>query len=303
MKFPCLIFASLSLATPAVMAEPSATLGGTLSATPTNSEDFEGLPAQASYDSPFVSSGFEFRTTTNTAFFIFPGTGIVGFPTNSLYAGAISGMVRIRFADGSNLEEVQLALGNGTGSTDPNDYYWIRTYAKGVFTGKDFQFTAPRGSTFTVSGGGFDELRVNTYHTLAALQSRSETALGAPSIDNVKAIKSLNASVDVKPGSPRNTINVRSQGSIDVAILGSPTLSVSTIDWTSVRFGATGSEASIDGYALQDVNGDGLLDSLLRFRTAGTGLRCTSTTATLKGRLNVGTFFSGSDTVRVTGCN
>lgn len=109
----------------------------------------------------------------------------------------------------------------------------------------------------------------------------------------------LTVAIDVKPGSFPNSINLKNEGRIPVAVLSTPTFDASSIDPKSIRFGAGGDEAQPMSSTLSDVNGDGRRDFVAQFSTKATGLACTSASATLKGKTRDGTDISGSDSVRI----
>jgi hypothetical protein len=112
----------------------------------------------------------------------------------------------------------------------------------------------------------------------------------------------LGVPIDIKPGSLPNSINPRSQGSIPVMVVTTPSFDAATVDATSVRFGATGSEASPEQSALEDEDGDGDLDLVLHFRTQQTGIVCGTTSASLTGQTLGGQPIEGTDSVRTVGC-
>lgn len=111
--------------------------------------------------------------------------------------------------------------------------------------------------------------------------------------------------IDVKPGTFPNTINLRSLGSIPVAIFSSPILDApSQVIQSSLKFGPTGSEASpaFCGTTAKDVNGDGRLDLVCHFDTQLTGFHLGDTRGILKGELTApGTAvpFMDTDSVRI----
>jgi hypothetical protein len=105
--------------------------------------------------------------------------------------------------------------------------------------------------------------------------------------------------IDVKPGRFPNKINPR-HGVVRVAILGTATFDVSTVDAATVRFGAK-SAAPLRS-AIKDVNADGMPDLVLAFRTAETGIQCGDTAASLSGLTNSGQTLKGTDSIQTVGC-
>lgn len=88
----------------------------------------------------------------------------------------------------------------------------------------------------------------------------------------------VDVGVDIKPYSQPNSINVKANGVIPVAILGSSTFDVNDVNLTTVRFAAVG---AFEGFepktykngpnagevmaAYEDANGDGITDLVLHF--------------------------------------
>lgn len=110
--------------------------------------------------------------------------------------------------------------------------------------------------------------------------------------------------IDIKPGSDPNSINLKSKGVIPVAILGSDSFDVTTVDVTTLEFGPDGASPAHDltdpvVYAdhFQDVNEDGFMDLVCHFRTKDTGIGSLDITATLTD----GTIFTGDDSVNIVG--
>jgi hypothetical protein len=111
----------------------------------------------------------------------------------------------------------------------------------------------------------------------------------------------LTVVLDVRPGSPENTINPKSQGVIPVAILSTNAFDASTLDPRNVRFGPN--RALATGKAqLDDVNGDGQSDILLHFRTQESGIQCGDTSVSITGETVDGIPIQGSDAIRTVGC-
>jgi YVTN family beta-propeller protein len=112
-------------------------------------------------------------------------------------------------------------------------------------------------------------------------------------------------SIDIKPGSDPNSINLCSNGTVPIAILGSDTLNVSNVNTDTLRF----AEAAVrvvgkkDPHALcsyEDVNGDYIDDLVCHYVTTDiAGIDGESTTATLNGELLDGTPIQGTDAVNI----
>lgn len=108
--------------------------------------------------------------------------------------------------------------------------------------------------------------------------------------------------IDIKPGSFPNSINPNSQGVIPVAILTTDTFDATTVDPSTVFFGATGTEAAPVQSALEDVDSDGDTDMILHFNTQDTGIQCGATAASLTGKTQSGQAIQGSDSIETVGC-
>ena len=109
--------------------------------------------------------------------------------------------------------------------------------------------------------------------------------------------------IDIKPHSFPNSINTKKDGRIPVAILSSSTFDApSRVDQTSLTFGPTGNEDSLDFCAgAEDVNGDGFLDLVCHFNTQATGFQKGDTQGILKGLTvdPIPAFLLGRDSVRI----
>ena len=108
--------------------------------------------------------------------------------------------------------------------------------------------------------------------------------------------------IDIKPGSQTNPINMKSLGKIPVAILSAPDFNaVTEIDRTSLTFGSTGDEHSLVACNKRgtDVNGDGLKDLVCHFKTKLTGFKLGDTEGILRGLTLGGVTIEARDVVRV----
>lgn len=110
--------------------------------------------------------------------------------------------------------------------------------------------------------------------------------------------------IDIKPGSFPNSINPHSRGNIPVAILSASGFDVpARVDASTLTFGRTGDERSLDFCNAEDVNGDGLADLVCHFDTQTAGFGAGDEQGILKG-LTVGSnplLLVGRDSVRIVG--
>jgi hypothetical protein len=115
--------------------------------------------------------------------------------------------------------------------------------------------------------------------------------------------------IDIKPGSDPNSINLGEHGVLPVAILGTSDLDVTAIDPATVKIGGVilktrGSmKAPKFAYSFEDVNSDGFTDMMTFFdvqQLVSEGvLQETTTELLLSGNLYVGSPILGSDSVNI----
>lgn len=76
--------------------------------------------------------------------------------------------------------------------------------------------------------------------------------------------------VDIKPGSEVNPVNLGSNGKLPVAVMGSAWFDVDAIDPTSVRLEGVAPDSGVAPvqYTIEDVDGDGYMDALYLFDMA-----------------------------------
>jgi len=113
----------------------------------------------------------------------------------------------------------------------------------------------------------------------------------------------IDVALDIHSGGAPNPINnTNGEGVISVVILTTETFHASTVNPTTIRFGATGTEASSVQSALEDVDGDGDIDMMLQFRIQNTTIQCGHTSASLTGQTFDGRAIKGSDSIVMEGC-
>lgn len=108
--------------------------------------------------------------------------------------------------------------------------------------------------------------------------------------------------IDMKPGSKRNPIDLRSNGKIPVAVLTSSSFDATQVNWETVTFGPGEATEAHQRSHVADVDGDGDMDSLLHFEMQRTGIRCGDEEVTLTGRTFDDSSFSGTDRIEIVQC-
>ena len=105
----------------------------------------------------------------------------------------------------------------------------------------------------------------------------------------------IEATVDIKPGSYPNSMNLGSRGVVPVAVLTTEGFDATTVDPVTVLFAG----AAPLRWAREDVDYDGDLDLVFHFKTRELNLDLESTEATLTGLTFDGIPFEGTDTVNI----
>jgi hypothetical protein len=111
----------------------------------------------------------------------------------------------------------------------------------------------------------------------------------------------LDIRIDVDPWSTKNEIRLGCNQAVKVAVLSSKTFDATRVQASSVTF--AGAAPTRNGrqwhYSIQDVNGDRLPDMLFKFHADKLQLKKTDTSAELKGKMQDGMTFRGTDRVKM----
>jgi len=132
----------------------------------------------------------------------------------------------------------------------------------------------------------------------------SATFIGVACLSTVVGLvpEALNVRMDIKPGDDENAINLKSRGSLPVAILSTTTFDARSIDVTFIRIAGAPVRAKPNGqlmFSFEDVNGDGLLDLVVQIDTAQLELTSNDTEAKLTARTKDGLNIVGHDSIRL----
>lgn len=115
----------------------------------------------------------------------------------------------------------------------------------------------------------------------------------------------IQVSVDIKPSSDPNSINLCSGGAVPVAILGSNTVSVEDVDTETLRFAelsvkVVGKKNPHELCSYEDVNGDSNDDLVCKYQmTDLAAMHGETTSAQVNGALLDGSPFTGTDSVNI----
>jgi hypothetical protein len=105
----------------------------------------------------------------------------------------------------------------------------------------------------------------------------------------------VEVTIDIKPGSDPNSINLNSKGGVLVAILTTEAFDASTVDPETILFAG----ATPVRWTMEDVDDDGDLDLLLHFKTQDLDLDENNTEATLTGKTYDNIPIQGTDSVNI----
>ncbi|HDZ44198.1 MAG TPA: hypothetical protein ENH80_09690, partial [Phycisphaerae bacterium] len=112
----------------------------------------------------------------------------------------------------------------------------------------------------------------------------------------------VSVSLDIKPGSDANSVNLKSMGLLPVVVYGSEELDVTEISLDTLLLNGVGPRLMPDGswhVSFEDVDGDLLLDLVIHFEMQALGIEPGMTDLTLTGLLMDGTGLQGADAIRI----
>jgi hypothetical protein len=204
--------------------------------------------------------------------------------------------VNANFEDGFPTPDACGGTSNATGKATP--YVSIFKDATGV----DFT-TAPDTGWYIAGGLTLDPSKFKpSDNEIYVLTEDYNTSGGVGHM--VFEVQKTPVSIDIKPGSYPNAVNINGNGVIPVAILGSADFDVTQIDVGSLSFGGFAVRIKAKGayqYSIQDVNDDSYPDLVCQFMDEGVGFiwEVGSGTASVTGKLKNGLPFQGTDTIKV----
>lgn len=168
---------------------------------------------------------------------------------------------------------------------------YVKQYTTGGTLVKKFNFQ-PLGHE--LEGMGFSALK----HFWAGSHGTNITEFGGGALQ--VAIEGIPVTIDIKPGSFPNSINLGNRGTVPIAIFSTATFDATNVDPLTVTL--AGASVKLKGKgtpmaAFEDVNGDGLNDIVVHVSTSTLELTVPDTEAILKGMTLDGTPINGTDSV------
>ena len=173
-------------------------------------------------------------------------------------------------------------------------------------------FQSPSYSTFFSLGWGFDShafilVDLDPYNINYNSPNFSVTMYCGNSANMTPEIEAngvlvpkrsvIDVSLDIKPDSDTNPINLKSKGVIPVAILTTADFDASSVDPSTVTFGPADAFMAHSDAHFEDVDGDGDIDLLFHFKTQETGILSGDTQACISGKTYEGLDIQGCDNI------
>ncbi len=217
--------------------------------------------------------------------------------TDSATPGAATFVVSVPFIDGMAV------------SANPNTQFLYGNRNDGIITKVDLSTTPPTLTNVITGGSRGDFATVGQDGCLYATQTDSvikvtnadgsciPPPLGPLFIPNPVTT----VSIDIKPGSVPNAINLGSKGLTPVAILSTATFDATTVNPATVKLAGApvALKAGQPLASIQDVNGDGTPDLVLQVPTSSLQLTPAATMATLTGQTFGEQNIQGTDSVLI----
>jgi hypothetical protein len=271
--------------------------------------DFEDLDPVLSNDASLFE-GYAGLNWTNFSSLVAPPVNS-GIPESGYAAGLVSGIFIAYNKDGGPAEfwaytPFSFASVHLTAA-------WLEDLQILVegFLGPDLRYSrivevSPTGPTlFEFNFSGVDRVRFTPFGSTQYYRGGYGTHFVMDDLTiGDEEVTQIDATIDIKPGSAQNPINPGSNGVIPVALLSTPELDApAMVDPDSLTFGRTGTETSLRGCAVEDIDGDGMPDLICHFLTRRTGFACGDVEGILMGLTNDGIPIIGRDTIIIVPCN
>jgi DNA-binding beta-propeller fold protein YncE len=187
---------------------------------------------------------------------------------------------------------------------DSNGY--VIAIAQGLFSGhyEDAPVIAPDGTVWKADNRSQKIIyKISATGQILLVIGENSDLYYDPRFVTIYPTNIINVTIDIKPGSDPNSINLSSAGVIPIAILSSDTFDATTVDPETVSLaGARVKMVGKSGKYLchdEDVNEDGLLDLICQVQTIENFIVTGESVAVLEAETFDGTPIRGDDTVRI----
>ncbi|MFX0133498.1 MAG: TolB family protein [Candidatus Hodarchaeota archaeon] len=145
---------------------------------------------------------------------------------------------------------------------------------------------------------GSEDLYVLDLRDMSIIQITNEFG----QVFQAAVLQPIEVSIDIKPSSDPNSLNLGSNGNIPVAIFSTSNFDATTVDPLTVTLAGASLKLKGKGIPMssfEDVNGDSLLDIVVHVDTTALELSEGDTEALLEGQTYDGMPIKGKDTVRI----
>lgn len=172
----------------------------------------------------------------------------------------------------------------------------LRLYVNGnvVATATDNGWGTHVGPVVDIGGGNASEIAEKFAVDNLKLWNIAKTDFS----DRLTEGGAVQVRIDIDPNSAKNVINLHGNGKVAVAILGTATFDVNSVDGQGVRFGPGGALPVREQGRVRDVNRDGYPDLLLKFAVQDTNLKSGNTQGCVTGSTTGGVTIEGCDTLK-----
>jgi hypothetical protein len=162
-----------------------------------------------------------------------------------------------------------------------------------------FTTTPPDGGAGDEVFIGFADPRI---HKAVFSFDTSDRTVGLDNLIFEPISELIDVDLDIKPGSDRNPVNLKSKGQLPVVVFGSEELDVSTIDLATLLLNGVALPEKNNGKlfaSFDDEDDDGFLDLIMHFALQDLGIEAGMEELLISGSFLDGSEFEGSDLINI----